>query len=145
MAQSDDWIFALNYQEGMAWSDYVELHQNIRLGVGVPEGMVRAAFLVADVNGVIVGRSSIRFRLNDFLRREGGHIGYGVLADHRRKGYATEILRQSLIITRSEGVDPSLVCCDDKNAGSARAIERCGGRLENIVDGDAGRVRRYWV
>lgn len=145
MAQSDDWMFALNYEPGIPWSDYLELHQNIRLGVRVPDGMVRAAFLVADVDGVIVGRSSIRFALNKFLLHEGGHIGYGVLDEHRSNGYATEILRQSLILSRNEGVDPALLCCDDDNVASATVIERCGGRLENIVEGAAGAVRRYWV
>jgi predicted acetyltransferase len=57
--------------------------------------------LVADVAGEIVGRTSIRHQLNDFLEREGRHIGYGVLPGHRRRGYATEIPRQSLVITRA--------------------------------------------
>ncbi|MCP3855893.1 MAG: GNAT family N-acetyltransferase, partial [Actinomycetia bacterium] len=37
------------------------------------------------------------------------------------------------------------LCCDDANVGSARVIERCGGRLEDVVVGDDGPVRRYWV
>ncbi len=146
MARTDDWMFALSYEPGMPWGEYVELHENIRLGVNLPDGLVRAAFLVAEVDGTIVGRASLRFGLNEFLLRQGGHIGYGVLAAHRRNGYATDILRQSLIITRSEGVDPALVCCEDENHASAAVIERCGGRLENIVEGDGGEaVRRYWI
>ena len=86
-----------------------------------------------------------RLGLNDWLAHQGGHIGYGVLPEHRRQGFATEILRQSVIIARSEGIDPSLVCCDDANVGSALAIERCGGVLENVVDGDDGPTRRYWI
>ena len=71
------------------------------------DGHVPSTFLVADVGGVIVGRTSIRHELNEFLAREGGHIGYGVLAEHRRRGYATEILRHSLVVARGNVGSPT--------------------------------------
>ena len=101
---------------------------------------------MADVAGQIVGRTSIRFELNDVLLREGGHIGYGVLPQHRRRGYATEILRQSLVIVRAEGVDRVLVTCDEDNVGSRTVIESCGGKLESVVNAaDGVPKRRYWI
>ncbi len=145
MIESDQWLFALGLNDDVAWSDYIRSLSDIRRGINMPAGLVPAAFLVAEVGGVIVGRSSIRFELNDWLAHQGGHIGYGVLPGHRRRGYATEILQQSLVIARSQGIDPSFLCCDDANVGSARVIERCGGRLEDVVVGDDGPVRRYWV
>jgi hypothetical protein len=57
-----------------------------------------------DVGGELIGRASIRYELNDFLTNFGGHIGYGVLGPHRGCGYATGILRQTLMIARAEGV-----------------------------------------
>ena len=79
----------------------------------------------------------------------GGHIGYGVRPAWRRRGYATEILRQSLVILRSYGVEHVLVTCDDANLGSAAVIEACGGVLERIVPGeesdDGVPFRRYWI
>jgi len=78
--------------------------------------------------------------------QEGGHIGYGVLREHRRRGYATEILRQSLVVARAEGVDRVLVTCADDNVASVRVIERCGGVLESVIDGiQHARTRRYWI
>jgi predicted acetyltransferase len=143
---ADDFAFGLWYEPGMDWAAYLERLEHQRRGIDLPPGLVPATFLVADVDGQLVGRSSIRHELNDFLRREGGHIGYGVVAPHRCRGHATEMLRQSLIISRSLGVDRVLVTCDDDNTGSATVIERCGGVFDSLVDSGDGRPkRRYWI
>ena len=131
-----------DYDERMTWLDWIALVERIRQGVDVPEGRV----LAADVDGELVGRTSIRFELNDFLASRGGHIGYGVRPAFRRRGYATEILRASIEIARAEGVGDILVTCDDDNVGSAATIERCGGVLEATVMDDLGvGFRRYWI
>jgi predicted acetyltransferase len=59
---------------------------------------VPATFLVAEVDRALVGRVSIRHELNAFLADVGGHIGYGVRPRYRGRGFATEILRQALVI-----------------------------------------------
>lgn len=116
-----------------------------RHGRSLGPGWVPSTWLLAVVEGVVVGRTSIRFELNDSLVVEGGHIGYAVHLDHRRRGYATEILRQSLVVARAAGVDRVLVTCADDNVGSSRVIEANGGRLENIVDIEGQPLRRYWI
>lgn len=139
--------FALGLEPGMSWGDYLQALANRRAGIDLPDGIVPETFLVAEVDGVIVGRTSVRHRLNDFLLREGGHIGYAVLAEHRRRGYATQILRQSLVVARAIGIDRVLVTCDDDNLGSRAVIEACGGRLDSDT-GDApgtSAKRRYWI
>jgi predicted acetyltransferase len=147
MMAADDFNFGLGLEPGMRWGAYLKMLERYRAGLGLPVGLVPATFLVADVDGEIVGRTSIRHTLNEFLRREGGHVGYGVLPAHRRRGYATEILRQSLVVIRATGVDRVLVTCDDDNVGSAAVIEACGGRLDSVIEvpGQAGRIRRYWI
>jgi predicted acetyltransferase len=139
--------FGIGYEPGMPWAAYLTALEDNRRGRNLPQRFVPGTFLVADVAGQIVGRTSIRFELNDFLLREGGHIGYGVLPRHRRRGYATEILRQSLIIARAEGIDRVLVTCDEDNAGSRTVIESCGGQLESVVNTGDGLPpkRRYWI
>jgi len=142
----EDFAFGLGYQTGQAWPDYLAQLERQRCGIDLPAGLVPATFLVADVAGLLVGRSSIRHELNDFLRREGGHIGYGVLPEHRRRGYATAMLRQSLVVARAVGVDRVLVTCDDGNVGSATVIERCGGVLHSVIGCEDGiPKRRYWI
>ncbi|HTW05673.1 MAG TPA: GNAT family N-acetyltransferase [Streptosporangiaceae bacterium] len=147
MAASDGFTFGLGLRPGMAWSAYLKLLDDERAGIGLAVDRVPATFLVADVSREIVGRTSIRHALTDYLRQKGGHIGYGVLPAHRRRGYATEILRQSLVIARSVGIDRVLVTCDDDNAGSAAAIEACGGKLDSLVENGPGEppIRRYWI
>jgi predicted acetyltransferase len=135
-------------REGESFADHVERLEQQRRGLGLGD-LVEATWLVADVADEIVGRTSIRHRLDHSLAFRGGHIGYAVRPAFRRRGYATEILRQSLIIARSYGVDRVLVTCDDDNLASATTIERCGGQLERVVpqsESDNGiRFRRYWI
>jgi predicted acetyltransferase len=146
---ADGFTFGLGYEAGTPWPDYVAAIEAQRRGVVPSGGLVPATFLLADVDGTIVGRASIRHELNEMLAREGGHIGYGVLPGHRQRGYATEILRQALVIARSVGVDRVLVTCDDDNLASARVIERCGGVLESVITRAEGDrlipLRRYWI
>lgn len=139
--------FGIGLEPQTSWREYVDSVRDRRSGINLPGGWVPEHFLVADVAGVIVGRASIRHVLNEYLARVGGHIGYGVLRRYRRRGYATEILRQSLVIARAQGVDQVLVTCDDDNVGSAAVIEACGGVLESVIDvaDGASKKRRYWI
>jgi predicted acetyltransferase len=144
---AEGFTFGLGLAPGLTWSAYLQLLADQRAGVNLADGLVPGTFLAADVDGEIVGRASIRYELNDFLRRQGGHIGYGVLRQHRRRGYATGILRQSLVIARAAGVEQVLVCCDDGNTGSAAVIEACGGKLDSVIVPmpAATPLRRYWI
>jgi predicted acetyltransferase len=73
-------------------------------------------------------------------------VTFVILPQHRRRGYGTEILRQSLIIARAAGVGRVLVTCDQDNAGSRAVIESCGGVLDSVVTLEGKPpVLRFWI
>ena len=80
------------YAEGMSLSEYLKVLARVREGRNLPAGYVPETFLFAFVGPRIVGRVAIRHTLNAFLEREGGHIGYVVVPEFRRRGYATRML-----------------------------------------------------
>ena len=121
------------YEEGMPFGRYLEVLAEQARGEHLLPGHVASTFLFAFVGSRIVGRVSIRHELNPYLERVGGHIGYAVVPEFRRRGVATEMLRQALVIARDElGLRRVLVTCDDDNVGSIRTIEKSGGVLESV-------------
>lgn len=142
----ENFEFLFDLDQETDWAVYLQRMESQRLYVDLPLGRVSATFLMAEAEGQIVGRVSIRHELNDYLAQVGGHIGYAVRPGFRRRGYATGIMGQSLVIAATLGLERVLVTCDADNLGSAKVIESCGGALENVVLGD-GSVRkcRYWV
>ena len=140
--------FLHHYKEGMPFRRYLEVLAEQERGENLPANHVPSTFLFAFAGPSIVGRVAIRHALNPDLERVGGHIGYVVVPEYRRQGYATAILRQSLQIAREKlGLKRVLVTCDDDNVGSIRTIEKNGGVLESIVTGPDGDTpkRRYWI
>lgn len=87
----------------------------------------------------------VRHRFNDYLAEYGGHIGYSVRPDERRKGYAKWMLAHVLPEARKIGLDRVLVTCDDDNEGSSRTIEANGGVFERKTELEGDILRRYWI
>jgi predicted acetyltransferase len=137
----------LGFNDDTLWDDFLNSIDDQRAGLLHSQYVVHGVQLAADVYGELVGRASVRFELNEFFETRGGHIGYYVRPECRRRGYATEILRQALIIARSEGVGPVLMYCSDNNVGSIAAIERNGGVLDEtgLSGDDQSTWRRYWI
>lgn len=131
----------LNYPQIMERLKYWKTGQNL------PANWVPSSSFFLLCDGRMLGRSSFRHQLNEFLTNIGGHIGYYIRPEERQKGYGTEILRLTLIRAKELGLDRVLVTCDESNIASRKIIKRNGGTLENIYfeNGIKEPKRRYWI
>jgi predicted acetyltransferase len=124
-------------QEAAAdFAGFVERRRTVRELWGVP---VTELWFVD--GSEYLGTAIIRHHLTPALEREGGHIGYHIVPGHRRRGHATRMLAQALVVCQQLGLRQVLVTCAVDNLGSRRVIEANGGVLDRIVDGEA----RYWI
>ena len=112
-------------------------------GERVPDSVF---FLLDEDRGRLLGAVNIRHYLNDFLLKEGGHIGDGIRPTERGKGYGTELVRLALAECRKLGIEKVLMTCDKSNIASAKTIIKNGGVLENeFVNSDGEVEQRYWI
>lgn len=139
--------FLLGLKHGEPWHAYVARMSRMEVGADLPEGWVPATFRVAEAEGSLVGRVSVRHQLNAYLAEFGGHIGYAVRPAFRRRGYATAILREALRVGHQLGMERFLLTCDVDNVASAKVIERCGGAFRGVVPGRDGSPPKwhYWI
>ena len=97
----------------------------------------------------IIGMVDIRHKLNDYLLKFGGHIGYGIRPNERKKHYGTEALKLALTKCKKMGMKKVLVTCNKTNIGSAKIIINNGGIFENDLDEgeefNHNLISRYWI
>lgn len=124
------------------------LSRNEQLKTKPPADLVKSLqYLAIDEQGNLVGMIQLRLALNDYLENYGGHIGYSVHPEHRQKGYATEMLKLSLVVARQHWLPRILVTCDQDNQASAKVILKCGGKYEDsrLEPGAKVPTDRYWI
>lgn len=110
----------------------------------VPEGKVQSTQFVCErvSDGRIVGMLQVRLALNDYLLHYGGHIGYSVRPDERRKGYASWMLAQGLDYCRSMGLRK---CSSPASIRTRRAAGRSCARAAYTRAPSTSRTRmKIW-
>ena len=83
-------------------------------------------FVIRLSDSKIVGIVDLRYQLNDFLK-DFGNCGYSVRPTERRKGYATEILKQICTLAKSQGLESLQLSVEKNNTASIKTIKKNGG------------------
>lgn len=84
----------------------------------------------------IIGIVNFRHVLTDFYKNS-GHIGYSVRPLERKKGYATEILRQTLDYAKKQGLsEVFLVCKRDNEASKKTIIKNTGSLIRTFLNSE---------
>lgn len=125
--------------------DIFQKFENYRLERNLPSDRVGSHYLwlVDEERDYFIGEISIRHRLNDALRRIGGHIGYCVRKGEWGKGYGTKMLGMALDTVKELGITRPLITCHDSNIASARVMEKNGFLLEDKVVVNGEVIRHY--
>ena len=134
--------------ERLDFDEWLERNKSIENKSTCPEGIVPAFqyIYVDDDESKVIGMINLRLELNDLLMKFGGHIGYSIVPDERRKGHAKAMLMEGLKFYKKHGYERVLITCDVNNIASAKTIEACGGELENIIKEDElHSTKRYWI
>ena len=98
-----------------------------------------------DNNDNLVGLLNIRYDLSDELREKYGDIGYGIRPSERRKGYATEMLRQILLIAKQAGLDEVHLSVERDNEPSVKTIVKNGGKYERSFEFEGEEADIYKI
>lgn len=98
-----------------------------------PAWVITDTFFAVDKSDRIVGIIDLRHTLNDFLK-DFGNCGYSVRPSERRKGYATEMLRQILEVAKRSGMDELHLSVECDNEPSIKTIKSNGGVYERSFE-----------
>ena len=104
-------------------------------------------FYIREEDDKILGMINMRLALNEFLKREGGHIGYCIRPTERRKHYATDMLNDALRVYDTLGIKEIILTCDKSNIASAGVIKNCNGELvaEFYSDTFKEEIQKYVI
>ena len=104
-------------------------------------------FYIREEDDKLLGMINMRLALNEFLKREGGHIGYCIRPTERRKHYATDMLNDALRVYDTLGIKEIILTCDKSNIASAGVIKNCNGELvaEFYSDTFKEEIQKYII
>ena len=109
-----------------------------------PDWVVTDTFFAVDEAGMIVGIIDLRHTLNDFLK-DFGNSGYSVRPSERRKGYATEMLRQVLQVAKQAGLQEVHLSVERNNEPSVKTIIKNGGTYERSFEFEGEEADIYRI
>ena len=81
-----------------------------------------------------IGHIELRVGNTNHIVMYGGHMGYGVIPEHRGHRYAARACRLLLPLAASHALETIWITCNPGNTASRRTCELAGAELVEIVD-----------
>ncbi|HNY25713.1 MAG TPA: GNAT family N-acetyltransferase [Alphaproteobacteria bacterium] len=107
------------------------------VGLELPKNHVSSTLFILFLDNIPVGRVYVRHKLVPGV----GHIGRYIAPEFRNKGYGSIMLIESLKKAKEIKLDKVLIVCKEHNCPGCKTIEKNGGVLEKIENGN----KHYWV
>lgn len=122
-----------------SYHEWLELMKSNTCGdTANPKFGLSDTLFAIDEENEIAGIITIRYDLTEFYKNS-GHIGYSVAPDKRKRGYATAMLNEALVMAKAHGLSEVKIVCAASNTASRRTILSCKGQLNRVIhtaDGD---------
>lgn len=122
-----------------SYHEWLELMQsNTSVDTANPKFGLSDTLFAVNGENEIVGIITIRYDMTEFYK-DSGHIGYSVAPDKRKQGYASEMLREALVLAKAHNLTEVKVVCAAENIASKKTILSCQGKLNRVIrkaDGD---------
>ena len=142
------WPLQLKYHTEQYFDEMIERVEEVEKGVNLGEYASSTTYWLYDEeNNKILGASNLRHYLTQEGLKTWGHIGYGIRPSERNKGYATKLLKLTLIEAKNISVDKVLLGAYTGNIASWKVMEKCNGKYENtVIEEETGLpIKRYWI
>ncbi len=133
--------------------DYSTMYMRLKnreQGINIhPRDVPSCLYWILDMkSGVIVGTLDMRYKITgDYFERL-GHVAYYIKPRERKKGYATEALRQVLELYKIRKEKKILITCYKDNIASQKVIQKNGGILESEKEDPKNPnhiIQRWWI
>lgn len=109
-----------------------------------PDWVVTDTYFALDETDSIVGIIDLRHTLKGFLK-DFGNCGYSVRPSERRKGYATEMLHQILLIAHNIDLSELHLSVEKNNEPSIKTILKNGGTYEHSFEFEGEQADVYKI
>lgn len=109
-----------------------------------PEWVVTDTFFAVNDKDEIIGIIDLRHSLNDFLK-DFGNCGYSVRPSQRKRGFATEMLRQVIEVAKSVDMKQLQLSVERDNTPSIKTIVRNGGVYERSFEFEGEQADVYII
>lgn len=105
-----------------------------KIVIGKSNKRIQSYTYLCMVDEKVVGMLDLRLHLPKEWY-SAGHIGYSIRPTERRKGYATDALKEALIIANKLDIKPIIITCLKDNEASKKVVLNNGGIfVEEIIE-----------